>query len=240
MPHAHLTADKTELFPDPEYSQRARSMLFMGAATLAAAVAEVDEVLINENGVMAVHAPLTPARVGSLSTKTAYPPIVDRMAHVASAVLGRTIRIHNILVDQTKPDVVETAVRLGGGADLRHTGSCWIWWQNRRHCGVCIPCLQRRISFETHGVPDEPMAADPFSDARAIEAPFAKDNLVHLCTSVQHLQEADDVTLELDFPELLDGGTHLSPEGARALYRRWAEQALAVLHTYPLPATILR
>ena len=40
---------------------------------------EFQDIYINENGVMAVHLPLTTARWGSLSTKTAYPPIVEKL-----------------------------------------------------------------------------------------------------------------------------------------------------------------
>ena len=236
-PFARLTAETVrERFPaDREESQRARSLLFMGAALLVAEVLDVEEIWLNENGVMAVHVPLTLARMGSLSTKTAYPPIVERVADIASHVLGRRLHIRNNLLELTKPEVVATAVELGVAAKLRDTASCWSWHRDREHCGVCIPCMTRRISFELHGVLDARPTADPFDDERAIDRPFARDNLVHLCMVVQEIGELDDLQFELKHPEILDGGTQITPAQVRALYRRWAEQALEVLSRHPVP-----
>lgn len=239
-PFARLTANTVqETFPDREDSQRARSMLFMGTAALLAAVGGVEEVYLNENGVLAVHVPLTEARIGSLSTKTAYPPIVERMANVASKALARPIRIGNKLIADTKPEVVQRALELQGGGHLRKTASCWTWWQERRHCGVCIPCLMRRIAFELHGVRDDKPIADPFDDRAAVERPFARDNLVHLCTVVEEISSLDDLRFELEHPEILDGGPQLSPAAARDLYRRWADQALTILRAHPIPRGML-
>lgn len=234
-----LTAHTTENFPDREDSQRARSLMFMGAASLLGAIADVQDVYINENGVMAVHVPLTAARIGSLSTKTAYPPIVEKVAAVASRSLSKPVRICNNLIAHTKPEVVATAVRLGVAGGLAETASCWTWWQQRRHCGVCIPCLMRRISFELHDVVEPAHAADPFTDAAAIARPFAHDNLAHLCQVVEEIADLNDLSFELEHPEILDGGSMIQPADARALYRRWAGQALDVLSGYPVPRLFL-
>lgn len=239
-PFARLTAHTVQdSFPDREDSQRARSMLFMGAAALLAAVCGLEDVYLNENGVLAVHVPLTEARIGSLSTKTAYPPIVERMANIASQTLGSPVRIRNELIGQTKPEVVERALALDAGGHLRRTASCWTWWQDRRHCGVCVPCLMRRIAFELHGVGDETPTADPFRDPDAVTRPFARDNLVHLCSVVEEIESLDDLRFELEHPEILDGGPQLTPAEARELYRRWGDQALQILTAHLVPRGLL-
>lgn len=228
LPAARVSTPKNR-FPVVEDSQRARSLLFMGAAALIAAVREVQDVYINENGVMAVHVPLTAARFGSLSTKTAYPPIVEKISVVASAVLSSPVRIQNNLVAETKPEVVETAKVLGIDQGLKDTASCWAWQRHREHCGVCVPCLTRRISFELAGISEPPHAADPFDVAADVRKPFAHDNMVHLCQVVQDIESLSDAAFELEHPEILDGGNMIAPAEARDLYRRWARQAISIL-----------
>ena len=112
-------------FPGLESSQRGRTFLFVGAAAVLAALGGSGEVVLNENGVMALHLPLTAARIGSLSTHTASPPILERMAALASRVLGSSVRVANELIGLTKPKVVGRAVALGYGGDMNQTVSCW-------------------------------------------------------------------------------------------------------------------
>lgn len=238
-PDARISTRLRQGFGDREESQRARSLLFMGAAAVIAAVGGVENVYINENGVMAVHVPLTAARFGSLSTKTAYPPIVERVAAVASQALGAPLQLQNRLVGQTKPEVVAASKLLGVDAGLANTASCWTWHRGRRHCGVCIPCLIRRISFDLEGLSEAPHAANPFDNHGDVQRPFARDNMVHLCTVVEAIDGLSDLEFELDHPEILDGGNMIDPPAARDLYRRWAAQALQVLRAHPVPRRFL-
>jgi hypothetical protein len=106
------------VFPGNEGSQRTRTMLFMGVAALAAVALGIDEVHLSENGVMAVHVPMSAARVGSLSTRTAAPGVVAKMADLASRFFDTPITIRNDLVTMTKPEVVAWAVELRGDDTL--------------------------------------------------------------------------------------------------------------------------
>jgi 7-cyano-7-deazaguanine synthase in queuosine biosynthesis len=225
-------------FPGVESSQRSRTLLFVGAAALVASLGGSDEVVLNENGVMALHLPLTAARIGSLSTHTASPPILERMRALASAVFGRTLRVENRLVAMTKPEVVGRAVALGHAADMVQTVSCWQIGRTSRHCGICSPCLLRRISSEHHGVADVAYDADLFEDVDALDDPRARDNLTHLISLVEDLNELSDIELEYEYPELLSGAPALSLGDAIALHRRWAGQASAVLFSHRVPESL--
>jgi hypothetical protein len=66
-------------FPGDERSQRSRSFLFVSSAALVASALGIEDVYLNENGVIAVHVPLTAARIGSLSTRTASPRVIAQM-----------------------------------------------------------------------------------------------------------------------------------------------------------------
>lgn len=226
------------VFPGAESSQRSRTFLFVGAACVVAAVGGSNQVWLNENGIMALHLPLTAARLGSLSTHTASPPIVQRMSGLASDVLDVDLRVDNHLVGLTKPEVVERAVNLGAGAQLQDTVSCWSIGRTRTHCGICAPCLLRRISCDTHSVADVDYAADVFGDAAAISDPRARDNLAHLVAFIEELGEFDDVQLEYEYPELMSGEPALSLASSIALHRRWADQASASLFAHPVPNSL--
>lgn len=225
-------------FPGLEPSQRSRTFLFVGAAAVVAARGGSNEVMLNENGVMALHLPLTAARIGSLSTHTASPPILERMATLATAVLREPIVVTNGLVGLTKPEVVERAVALGHAADMDQTVSCWQIGRTSRHCGICAPCLLRRISCELHGVADVDYDADVFDDPSAIDDPRGRDNLTHLISLVEDLSELSDLELELEYPELLSAEPALTLAEALDLHRRWADEAATVLFARPVPSSL--
>lgn len=223
-------------FPGAEPSQRSRTFFFVGAAALVAAQGGSDEVILNENGIMALHVPLTAARIGSLSTHTASPPILERMGALASAVLGRPLRVENRLVRLTKPEVVGRAVALGHGQDMIRTVSCWQIGRTNRHCGICAPCLLRRISCERHGVRDIDYDADVFDDPSSLQDARARDNLTHFVSLVDELGELTGLEMEYEYPELLSAAPAMTLAEAIDLHRRWAGEASAVLFSHPVPA----
>ncbi len=226
---------------DADSTQRSRSMLYMGIACLLATCLDLPGIYLNENGIMAINAPLTEARIGSYSTHTASPNIIRDFARLATTALGHKLSIRNILATYTKPEVVEHAVGLGLGDVLPDTVSCWWIGRTNQHCGYCIPCIVRQISCEYAGAPDVIYREHPLDhippDARWRDP--ATDNVVHLCTHVAALAEADDIDLELDFTELLNCGDQLTREQSFDMHRRWARQCLAILRTHPTAARFL-
>jgi 7-cyano-7-deazaguanine synthase in queuosine biosynthesis len=234
-----LTAKKYgPTFPQPEPSQRCRSFLFLAAAALIAAVGESQSVFINENGIMAIHVPMTVARIGSLSTHTAAPVVLERIESLASDVLEAPVTIRNCLISLTKPEVVGRGVVLGLEDDLQRTVSCWSIGRTGEHCGVCAPCLMRRISFELNEVDDATYKHDAFGDTGILDAPFACDNLAHLVRLIEALGTSADVALQIEFPELLNGGSQLSLADTIAMHHRWSDQAGQVLFDRPVPASL--
>jgi 7-cyano-7-deazaguanine synthase in queuosine biosynthesis len=219
-----------------EPSQRSRTFLFVGAAALVAALGGSKEVFLNENGIMALHVPMTAARIGSLSTHTASPPILDRMASLANDVFENPVTVENLLVRLTKPDVVGRAVDLGFADHMIDTVSCWQIGRTSRHCGICSPCIMRRISNEFNDVADIAYDVDIFDDPAALDDPKARDNLTHFVSLVEDLRELLDVELEYEYPELLGAAPAMTLSEAIALHRRWAEQAARVLYSHPVPA----
>ena len=234
-----LTAQKYgATCPQPEPSQRSRSLLFLAVASIAATVAETPDVFINENGIMAIHVPMTAARLGSLSTHTASPTVLERLQTLLCDTLETPLKIHNNLLQSTKPEVVDIGRSLGDEADIKNTVSCWSIGRTSRHCGTCAPCLMRRISFEAHGVPDVEYDVDAFGDREVLDNESACDNLLHLVRSVRDLGTLSDLDLQLNYPELLNGGSRLSLAETINLHRRWSDEASSVLARHTVPVAL--
>jgi 7-cyano-7-deazaguanine synthase in queuosine biosynthesis len=230
---------KDATFPGSEGSQRSRTMLYMGAAALVAARLEVEQVYLNENGVMAVHVPISAARVGSLSTRTASPFALERMSRLASEALGRPVRLENKLIRETKPQVVAGVVSQGLEGTLKDLVSCWMIGRQARHCGICGPCLMRQISLELHNVDDAIYDNYPFDDPSVMENPIALDNLSQLCQFVNELGSLSNSELYVEYGELLDGAPVLEASESIELYRRWGQEASEILKRHSVPTRFL-
>lgn len=236
----HLTAQiERGQLPNDEPTQRGRSLLFMGAGALLAHASGASDVYLNENGIMAVHLPVTEARIGSYSTKTAAPTIVYAVGRLASRALGSEVSVKNLLLAKTKPEVVGDTKALGQADALKLTASCWRWARRRQHCGRCLPCLMRRISFERHDIEDEDFDHDVFDDTTELLVPAVQDNLGQLCDQLLQIRDGDPFALELKFSELLLAGPVMSLSEGIDLYKRWSAEALDVLSGHPNPRQFL-
>ena len=145
-----------------EPSQRARSMVFLAYGVLAASVlsqhrrGEVVDLLVPENGFISLNIPLTPLRLGSLSTRTTHPFFIQQIQTILDAV-GFHIQLSNHYQFKTKGEM------LGACADQRllrrlvfQATSCGRFARfTYKHCGRCMPCLVRRAAFRRWGVDDE-------------------------------------------------------------------------------------
>jgi 7-cyano-7-deazaguanine synthase in queuosine biosynthesis len=237
---AAVSAQRASGFGSREGSERSRTLLFVGSAALVAIPLGLEEIFVNENGVMAVHLPLTEARIGSLSTRTAAPSVLDDLSNLLSDVFGQRLNVRNLLIKDTKPDVVRRAQALGCDGHLPNTLSCWSVGHTGRHCGYCAPCMTRRISCESNSAPDAMYEHDVFGDPNVSGSrPFAQDNLVHFVESVSYLQRATDADVELDYPELLGGGSQITQREALDLHRRWSGEAMSYLRGQPVSASML-
>jgi len=169
-----------------EDSQRGRSLVFIAfavaVATALAAYARGETVplFICENGFIAMNAPLTGIRLGSLSTRTAHPEYLGELQDVLDAA-GLRIHLFNPYAAMTKGEMLigcRDQSLLGRLASM--STSCGRFQRfNYRHCGRCVPCQVRRAAFLRWGHADattyvyEPLGKDDaehaqFDDVRAV------------------------------------------------------------------------
>jgi len=107
-PASHLTStvqaapdtSREEALPYPqtenrEDSRRARSLLFMVLGAVAAATAELEDVYLPENGVLTAALPLTRARIGSFSTRSTDPGVINQFNRLCEQAGWEPLHVSN-------------------------------------------------------------------------------------------------------------------------------------------------
>ncbi len=232
----------TDLKHAVENTQRTRSFLFLTLGALVARrVGNEEIVYLAENGQMAIHLPLTTARIGAFSTHTAHPDFLTKMSDFLKLVLNVPFTVTNPYVHKTKAEVVKVIVERFPNT-LFVANSCWM---NARlpkgvtHCGECIPCYIRRIAIEAHLTDSTAYNRDVWrEDIFALsEDDNGRRNIVDLTEFMMSVLRLDNTEMMTEWPSLYS--PHLDAPEVIAMYRRFAQEASTVLGRYPSLAALL-
>lgn len=227
---------------DREETQRTRSFMFLTIAALAARrTGRSKLVMIAENGQMAIHLPLSAARIGAFSTHTAHPEFVSLASEFFTQLLQYSITIENPYLYRTKGEVVEKLVSTHKNA-VALSVSCWRGsrlGKSFNHCGQCIPCLIRRIALERNNLLLAEYERDLLLEDVASLPPTddGKRNLAELGEFAYAFTTQSDGELMASYPDLIN--EHLDANAAIAMYRRFASEAGAVFVRYPKVAAFI-
>jgi 7-cyano-7-deazaguanine synthase in queuosine biosynthesis len=236
---------KSLTFPsdnEREETQRTRSFMFLAIAALAARrTGHSKLVMIAENGQMAIHLPLSAARIGAFSTHTAHPEFVAQVGKVFTELLQYPITVENPYLYRTKAEVVEKLVSAHKGA-VALSVSCWRGsrlGKTYNHCGQCIPCLIRRIALEHNSLFLAEYERDLLVEDVASLPPTdeGKRNLAELGEFALAFSTQTDSELLFNYVDLIN--EEIDPTAAIAMYRRFAKEASTVLSRYPKIATFI-
>jgi Queuosine biosynthesis protein QueC len=159
---SHLQLNHVVTCPgENERSQRARSLIFLAYGVLVATTlrryheGKPVTLYVCENGFISINPPLTPDRLGSLSTRTTHPEFLGLFQSLLKAA-GLNIQIENPYQFKTKGAMLLECADQPFLAKHAHlTTSCGRYARNGfHHCGRCVPCLIRRASFRAWKKPD--------------------------------------------------------------------------------------
>lgn len=183
-----------------EGSTRSRGFLFAMTGVFVAAAHGVTKVSVPENGQLALNPPLTPARLGSQSTRSVHPWVIDQFNWLIESVRGN-IRIENPYLHYTKGEVCCLAndAELSSEA-LGQTVSCGTHSAARKganNCGFCYPCLVRRAGLE------KALGEDPTRYGFNLPE-LAKKKAQHMIDLQQWLSipfKVTDLIADMPFPE---------------------------------------
>lgn len=129
-----------------EGSTRGRSLIFFAYGVVAASAHALPEVIVPENGLIAINPPFTARRKGSLSTRTTHPHFLSILEEVLAAV-GEPVRIRNIFEHWTKGEMLSAIAHPNKTQLASASYSCGKGKRQNGQCGRCVPCLIRRASF---------------------------------------------------------------------------------------------
>lgn len=225
-----------------ENTQRTRSFLFLILGALAARRAGHSEIVyLAENGPMAINLPLTHGRIGAFSTHTAHPDFLVAMEAFLSKALNMPLKISNPYVHLTKAEVVKKIVNSFPDT-IPITRSCWRdarLPESVTHCGECIPCFIRRISIE-YLMPDPTnYGRDVWSEEIGKLNPddTGRRGTVELAEFVQQIERYSSEEIMSEWPELYS--SNINPNKVIEMYKRFSQEARAVISRYPALESLL-
>lgn len=150
-----------------ESTFRSRSLLFIGMGIYAAhKIGGNVPLIIPENGTIALNIPLVPSRRSACSTRTTHPAFIHHLQDIL-ATIGISNPMCNPYELKTKGEMVlrsENQLILRQLIDSscscakRGHNSHWdaspeiIVRNHIRHCGMCLPCIYRRVSLHMNGL----------------------------------------------------------------------------------------
>lgn len=243
---ARSRAEKTryELAGKVEETHRCRSFLFLSLAAAVANTADVIELYIPENGLIALNAPLQRSRFGSLSTRTAHPQFLTEFSEVVSRLGVFTGELRNPFLYQSKTDMLR-----GLPAEMiplvKRSVSCSrsSRYKNLKvlHCGYCMPCIYRRTAMIECGLDDSKhYAFDVFQHLGDVK-PYQRVDFRGLIQFAQRAVAANPMKLEMTVlshgyfsPEV---GARLGPSPAAdyspwaSMIRSWSQDFLRKMRT---------
>lgn len=186
---------RLEASHDVQMRTRSFNFLAMGvlmASSLAVPAKNRRTLFIPENGLIALNPPLTPRRIGALSTRTTHPYYLHMMQSVLDRV-GLHVDIENPYASKSKGEMMKACldqVRLSAIVD--RTVSCGKWKRKRTQCGRCVPCLIRRAAYHGSGMKDN---TDYQPEGRDLEDFLEhgndSDDLMAMLIAVRRLPKTD-------------------------------------------------
>jgi len=156
-----------------ETTLRSRSFLFLAQAILVShSIGNDITIFIPENGTISLNHPLTPSRRSSCSTRTAHPYYLKKVEEFISK-LGLNHPIINDYEMKTKGQMLEecrdrdtllatyrdscSCAKRGTRKDIRDITS------GTNHCGICMPCIYRRVALYKIGLDKEIIGTNLFN-----------------------------------------------------------------------------
>ncbi|MGE3523188.1 MAG: 7-cyano-7-deazaguanine synthase, partial [Candidatus Dadabacteria bacterium] len=170
-------------------------------------------------------------------THTADPRYLLLMEELFQFILGNpNLEIINPFQYKTKSEVFGLLPKKLQQASI-DTISCWKYSRLKMHCGICIPCIARRIAIESNGLSFNEYHEDLFnSDINKLgDDNTGKRNLIDYLEFVHKLHHLVPATIQdfiyNDAPELLNDC--IDQTLAMDMYRRLAQESIDVFKQYP-------
>lgn len=190
-----------------------------------------------ENGVLSVNLPLAEEALRARASRTTHPATLHLLSLLAAAVTGRELLIDNPFLFKTKAEVVKILAKHGHADLIALSCSCshlMFKTSEKRHCGQCSQCIDRRFGVAGAGL----LSYDPATD-------YASDVFVGARAKQLDRSVAVDYTrhgIELERRSTVEIAGNFNPEISRAVRyeSKCREAAEAVIAMYQRHGTVVR
>lgn len=217
-----------------ESTQRLRSFLYLTIGSVFALSKGIRKLYMFENGIMALNIPISNSRI-FLNTHTAYPVFLSMYSDFVRTIFNTKFELTNPFQEKTKTEVSLMLKTKEFTPLIKNTISCSkllalimskvkiskIW-----HCGICLPCIIRRISLDNAGLSafDVSYATDILGDFDKIK-PDGKRVILELLDFSKKLIDCKTVDDALEsFPAFFIENT--DPAILIAMYKRYANEVI--------------
>lgn len=211
FPHVSIWVHRVGGKRTVEFTQRSRAFLFTSLGVVAAALLDIDDVRLCDNGVVSVNLPQSGQSIGSLLSRSTHPRFLEHAEEVMQKITGRsTLRIRNTLLFKTKPEVLQIIRDSGHAELLQESVSCAhveAKTKHQPHCGVCTQCIDRRFASLAVGMGDHDLASRYETDVFVQVLKDGMDrtrveNYVRFARRLEALEPPE--SLFAAFPEIVD------------------------------------
>ena len=246
LARSRVSNPKFSLPEKVERDHRSRSFLFLALGVAVADATGTDDLVLAENGHIALNPPLSPSRMGSLTTRTAHPRYLLEFARFVQNINIFKGKVRNPFLYNNKNDLlanlkdwhiplVQRSVSCAHGT----TSVRWSGVANVKHCGHCVPCIYRRAAMIQAGLDNsEDYVDDTFRNLDYLSPARQRDMLMlirfakRVCRSNQ-IQLQSIVVSHGAFPS--DCGRTIGPFRSQnyvpwgEMLVRWAKQFLRLV-----------
>jgi hypothetical protein len=228
--HIPVWINKDEGF-GREPTQRTRSFLFSALGTLVAQSIEARGIRFYENGVLSVNLPMAEEVLRARASRTTHPVALHLLSELAGAVTERELPIDNPFLFKTKAEVVRSLNTHDTTDLIALTCSCshlMFQSEEKRHCGSCSQCIDRRFAVAGAGLlskdPETDYASDVFIGPRPkqLDRSIAIDYTRH-GIELEHRSEAEIAGIfnaEISRAVRYEGKKRESAEALISMYKR--------------------
>ncbi|MXZ44829.1 MAG: hypothetical protein F4Z01_07645 [Gammaproteobacteria bacterium] len=182
---SRISNPKFSLPDKVERDHRSRSFLFLALGVAVADATGTDDLVLAENGHIALNPPLSPSRMGSLTTRTAHPRYLLEFARFVQSMNIFNGKVRNPFLYHNKNDLL-TNLQDWYVPLLKRSISCahgttsvrWAGVANVKHCGHCVPCIYRRAAMLQAGLDNpEDYIDDTFRNLNELSRARQRDML---------------------------------------------------------------
>lgn len=178
-----------------ESTFRSRSLLFFAMGIYCAhSIGNDMQLIVPENGTISINIPLNPSRRSACSTRTTHPVFMKRLGE-AMQTIGINNTLYNPYRLMSKADMITACSRnpekdavirqlqsLSCSCAKRSHNYHWdkpstiITERHINHCGMCLPCIYRRVALGAIGLDNPDYLGTDINNGN----PYNIDNLVQI------------------------------------------------------------